>query len=518
MGKVPATLMALLSLAPAGAFAADQSDMMKKIDDLTQQLTILKQQLGDMQTQEAAKAARLDKVEQKADAASEKGSDTWPSWIELGGDFQSRFDSLQGNSAGAVVFNPNSGMAPVPGTTYKNSSLLSDRFGLNLKIQATDDVQVKARLLMYKLWGQETAGPVTGANAFFADKQSIFDGNLGHTPSSENLLVDQAYATWSNIGGNPLWFSIGRRPSTGGVPTNLRENREKSGTAGTPGMMIDYAFDGATFGIAPSIDALPGFYAKLCYGKGYDSGYNSTSNTMKDVNFIGLNVTPYETDNFRAELQYSRAMGIFAFPEGTSFAVPFMNTSFPNVNLGDIDQFGLNLTGRIDNVGPGNLNLFFSPAFSKTHPNGNTFGPGYGLMWDVMSGESAKSGHAIYLGARYDVTSTGTKLGVEYNHGSENWITFTPASDDLVTSKLGTRGSVYEAYLIQEFRGAAVAKMGKAFFRVGYQYYDFDYTGSNNWVGAPTKISDLASTPYMPLMFVPLKNAKDFYATFEVQF
>ena len=514
MRKAPATLLALLSLAPASGIAADQADLTKKIDELTQQLILLKQQVVDLQKQEAA-------VEKKADtaaAAASEAKDGWPSWFELGGDFQTRFDSLRGESVGAVVFNPNTGMALVPGATYKNSSLLTDRFALNLKVQATEDVQVKARLLMYKTWGHQTAGPVTGANSFFADKQSIFDGNIGHTPSDESLKVDQAYATWSNIGGQPAWFSIGRRPSTGGVPTNLRVNREKSGTAGTPGMMIDYAFDGATIGIAPDIEALPGFYAKICYGKGFDSGFETAGSTLKDVNFLGLNVTPYETDNFRTEIQYSRGMDIFAFPEGTSFAVPFMSTSFPNVNLGDIDQWGLNLSGRIEDFGPGSLNLFFSPAFSKTHPNGKTFGPGYGLLWDAISGEKPKSGHAIYLGARYDFSSTGTKLGMEYNRGSENWITFTPASDDMWTSKLGTRGSVYEAYLIQELRSAAISKLGKAFFRIGYQYYTFDYTGSNNWVGSPVKTSDLATSMYMPLMFVPLKNARDIYATFEVRF
>ena len=510
MRKALAALTVLLSLAPAG-YAADPADLSKKIDELSQQLALLKQQMADLQKQEVSQTA---KIEETAAQARENGSPTF----ELGGDFQSRFDSLRGKSATAVVFNPNTGMALVPGDTYKNSSLLTDRFALNLKFHPVEDIQVKARLLMYKVWGHQTGGPVTGANAFFADKQSVFDGNMGHTPSDETLKVDQAYATWSNIAGQPAWFSVGRRPSTGGVPTNLRANRERSGTAGTPGMMIDYAFDGLTLGVAPDIEALPGFYAKLCYGKGFDSGFSSDANTLKDVNFIGLNITPYETENLRFEVQYSKGMDIFAFPEGTSYDVPAFGTSFPNVNLGDISQWGLNVTGRIDGFGPGNLNYFFSPAMSKTHPNGKTFGPGYGLMWDVLSGERSVRGNLIYLGVRYDLPSTGTKLGLEYNRGSKNWITFTPASDDMWTSKLGTRGTVWEAYLIQEVRNAAISRLGKAFFRVGYQHYKFDYTGSNNWVGSPVKISDLSTSMYMPLMFVPLKSAQDFYATFEVQF
>jgi hypothetical protein len=514
MRKALGVFLAIFVLVSASSLAKDPGDSTKKSDGLSQPSL-------DLKKLDAAGTGRLDTIEKQAGASAEsadQAQNNWTSWIELSGDFRSRFDSLRGDSVDAMVFNPQSGVDLVRGDRYKNNALLTNRFGLNLKIQATEDVQVKARLLMYKVWGHETAGPVTGANAFFADKQSIFDGNIGHTPSDNALRVDTAYATWSNIGGQPIWFSIGRRPSTGGVPTNLRMNREKTGTAGTPGLLIDYAFDGLSVGAAANIESLPGFYLKFCYGKGYDSGFESTANTMKDVNFVGLNVTPYETEHLRAEFQYSRGMDIFAFPEGSSFAVPAFDASFPNVNLGDIDQFGVNLLGRVDNVGPGTLNVFASPAMSKTHPNGNTFGPGYGLLWDEMSGESARTGYAVYLGARYDLTSKGTKLGVEYNHGSKDWITFTPASDDMWTSKLGTRGNVYEAYLIKEIGSAAVSKLGKAFFRIGYQYYDFNYTGSNNWVGAPVKTSDLGSASYMPLMFVPLKNAHDFYATFEVQF
>jgi len=87
----------------------------------------------------------------------------------------------------------------------------------------------------------------------------------------------------------------------------------------------------------------------------------------------------------------------------------------------------------------------------------------------------------------------------------------------MVTSKLGTRGNVYEGYLIQELKLQPISSyLSKVFFRIGYQYYDFEYTGSNNWVGAPIKIDDvLAST--MQLL-TPLKNAQNFYATFEVKF
>ena len=244
---------------------------------------------------------------------------------------------------------------------------------------------------------------------------------------------------------------------------------------------------------------------------------------MKDVNFAGINLVPYDTDNLHIELQVSKAFDIFAFPE---FSSTFLGpVSQPNLNLGDITQYGGVVMGKLDDLGPGDLNLFLSAAASHTSPNDNALGggpfPQFGLMWDTGTGKESHNGYGLYAGARYDIKSSGTKLGLEYNYGSKYWITFTPASDDMFTSKLGTRGSVYEAYVIQELNKKPIAKRGKAFFRLGYQYYDFQYTGSNNWVGAPQKINGLSSTPTLstiPQFFPVLKNAQDVYATFEVLF
>jgi len=116
---------------------------------------------------------------------------------------------------------------------------------------------------------------------------------------------------------------------------------------------------------------------------------------------------------------------------------------------------------------------------------------------------------------RYDLPSR-TKIGVEYNRGSKNWITFAPAADDMWTAKAGARGNVYEAYVIQELDSKPISSFtSKAFFKLGAQYYDFKYTGSNNWVGAPVRIADM-NGQFSAL--TPLKKAWDIYGTFEVKF
>ncbi|CAK0775606.1 DNA-binding protein H-NS [Gammaproteobacteria bacterium] len=530
---------------PLPALAADQTVLMKKIESLSQQLDELKKQMQELRQQESSKDEWVAKVEKKAQDAEKKvqivekktHEAAKSSALEISGDYRFRVDRLKGETPAYYNFNDvlpwmlgrMVGAPPAvrPAQEYRNNSLLTNRLGLNLKAKATEDIAVKARLVMYKGWGEETYA----SSPFFADRFYSFDGNAGHTPQDNILRVDQAYATWSGIGGAPVWFSVGRRPSTGGIPTNLRQNIEKnsSDTAGVPGLLVDYAFDGATVGVAPDISMLPGAYAKFCYGRGFESGFTpatSSVNTLKDVHFVGVNLVPYATDNLRVELQWDRGYNIFAFPESeTLFALP----GFHNANLGNIDQYMIGVSGKVENLGPGDLNLFASSGMSKTHPNGNqlTFNAGTaaapvmvpiaGLMYDGLVPTST-TGTAFYLGGRYDIKSMGTKLGLEYNHGSKNWVSFAPASDDMWTAKQGVHGNVYEAYLIHEINSRPVSKFGKAQFRLGYQYYDFKYTGSNNWVGAPRNIADLALTPANAQMLIPLKNARNIYLTFDVAF
>ena len=92
----------------------------------------------------------------------------------------------------------------------------------------------------------------------------------------------------------------------------------------------------------------------------------------------------------------------------------------------------------------------------------------------------------------------------------------TDSAGDMWTSKAGVRGNVYEAYVIQEVGNTPIASLkSKAFFKLGARYYDFKYTGSNNWVGAPVKLSDVNG---QMMALTPLSKAYDLYATFEVKF
>lgn len=544
--------------APAAALAGE-AELAARIDALTRELAQLKGQ-----------------VQAKADDGGNLGS-----WLSVGGDYQFRADSLRGQTKpftdvnamfgaaqsqlqAAFFANPSpenagrlsglmgfaqgmngvrtfseaqtflganmammgalgsfAGPAFVDSYKPRNSSLLSNRFGLDLKAQVAENVAVKARLVMYKNWGMQDEAALTngGGAPFFADRVGVFDGTLGRVPSSSQLNVDRAYATWSQIGGSDAWFSVGRRPSTDGAPTHLKANDELAGTAGVPALLVNYAFDGLSLGYyLPDNAVFQDGYAKLCYGRGFETGFSTPSgNSLQDTDMLGLALVPIDTEAMRVWLQWNRGMKIFDAPvmKGTYFG----NTS-PKINLGDIDWYGLGAMGKVKGLGGGDLNWFADYGRSVAKPNANVSAQfGFqGLLTGSFFGPEApsdKTGSALYMGLRYDLAS-GTKLGLEYNQGSENWITFAPAAADMWTSKLGTRGNVVDVYLIQELALKALATdKSKAFFRLGVQSYDFKYTGSNNWVGAPVKIADLQG---QMSALAPLSKAVDIYATFEVKF
>lgn len=428
--------------------------------------------------------------------------------LEIGLDYRFRIDSLSGTVHDYMQMTfPGGVPTPVATPEYdvKNDSIFMNRFGINLKAMPLEYVSMKARLVMYKVSGHQSADPALGM--FFADRYGATnDGTVSHVPQDSVLRADYAYATVSNILDLPLWFSVGRRPSTGGIPSNIRQNKEKMGTAGIPSLLVNYAFDGMTVGYAPDIEALPGAYAKICYGRGYDSGFSTDipgQPTLRDTDFVGVNAAAYDSETLHVELQWQKGMNIFDAPSDAGVST----------NLGDISWVGAVVTGKV-----ASLNLFATAATSQTDPNNNLSGGMAGLMYNAGDKQS-RSGNAFYVGGRYDIDATGTKIGVEYNHGSKYWISMVPAEDDLWTGKLGTRGDVFEMYIIQSLNRAPLAKKGEAFLRLGYQMYNFEYTGSNNWLGAPAAISDLSTTdPSTAQMLPPIEKAQDIYLTFDVRF
>ncbi len=100
--------------------------------------------------------------------------------------------------------------------------------------------------------------------------------------------------------------------------------------------------------------------------------------------------------------------------------------------------------------------------------------------------QNNRTGYSFWAGVKTELPWQAT-VGFEYNYGSKYWIAFTGGEDNPAGSKLATRGSVYELFYNHPMVG------NKLTLSIGAQYYDYDYTGSGNPMGAPVKISDMSA-------------------------
>jgi hypothetical protein len=422
---------------------------------------------------------------------------------------------------------------PTPAATYENKTQWTTRLRLNLRAKATENVDIKARIVDYKAWGmqdsptpeQDLDGVHNTDSPYFLNSRS-FDGTTGRQPGDNKLLLDRAFMNWNNIGGLPVWFSIGRRPTTDGPPTNLRMNNEER--MATTIAYMDYPFDGISLGYAynnlGSLTDAPG-RIRFCYGRGFEAGPNPENTGMTDVDFAGINWDVYQKGDRFFNFQSFGAFNIFNVPGDTYFPNPLElaqeamypdstdNQYLDRINMGNIFQTAAVYMDKYQN-----LNYFVTAGWSHTEAKA-TDEMGITLMGDFWAPPEDKDGYNLYVGARYNMPDLGLKIGAEYNHGTKNWLPFAPGHDDMYSSKLATRGNVYEIYGIYDIpAGEAISKYGRAFIRLGYQHYDYNYTYSGMWLGTPNKIDDIQSDPLMAQFYAPIESMDQVYLTLEANF
>jgi len=508
-------LIALPTIATAGG-GRSPADLEKKIDELSRQLDELKAQMAK---QNETITEYGDKVEDM-DSMLEEKSETWDlaSRFKFDGDFRARGDYYSANNvfaAGTPIF---AGFDPngVPlfrdaGGDQQNDTLMTNRLRLNMRVKATEDVEFKGRLAMYKAWGMQTQ-PDGREDAF-----PIFDGNTTRTPNDSALYVDRAYLNWNNIAGAPVWFSVGRRPTSDGPPAQLRMNYDER--MATPIAYMDYPFDGATLGYAYNwgVEELGDGRIRFCYGRGFESGLQDDSSpTVDDVDFAGFNWDVMQKGPRLFNIQTFGAYNIFNFP---AFSNPATDDFFEQrfgtgrQNLGNIYHTSTIYMDKVNN-----LNYFVAGGWSRTDPNSN------GMFNDVSLGPAsprntnAENGYSAYVGVRYDLDNLGLKLGAEYNYGSQYWIAFAPGHDDIYMSKLATRGNAYELYMIYDLpTGEAISKYAKTFMRLGWQYYDYNYSGGFDWNLKPYDL-DSEKAQLQAVGLNPVESANQVYLTFEAYF
>ncbi|MFH1019990.1 MAG: DUF3373 family protein [Pseudomonadota bacterium] len=435
-------------------------------------------------------------------------------------------------AARKAVFD-NMGYGPTAAATYDNDTLYSTRMRMNMRVKATEDVEVKARIVGYKVWGmQDSATPELDLDGnhntdspYFLNSRS-FDGTAGRQPGDNKLILDRAFMNWNNIGGSPVWFSVGRRPTTDGPPAHLRMNSDER--MATPVSYMDYPFDGLSLGYAynnlGTLTDAPG-RIRFCYGRGFENGPQVEDTGISDVDFAGLSWDVYSKGNRFFNIQSFGAFNIFNVPGDTYFPNPLEmaqeawtpgstgNQYLDRMNMGNIWQTAAVYMDKVQN-----LNYFITGGWSHTDAKAMDE-MGTSLLGDFWAPLDDKDGYSVAVGIRYDIDDRGLKLGAEFNHGSENWLAFAPGHDDMYSSKMATRGNVYEIYGIYDLpAGEAISKYGKAFIRLGYQHYDYDYTYSGMWLGTPNRVEDIKNDPLTAQFYAPIESMDQVYLTLEANF
>lgn len=503
---------------PAAAFAGggkSQADLERKIEELSRQLDELKSQMAK---QNETITQYGDKVE-SMDSMLEEKSEKWDlaSRFQFDGDFRARGDYYSASNvfaAGTPLRMVGMGpTGPIWGAQslgdQDNDTLLTNRLRLNMRVKATEDVEFKGRLAMYKAWGMQTTPDDIGGGF------PIFDGNTTRTPNDSALYVDRAFVNWNNIGGAPVWFSIGRRPTTDGPPAQLRMNNEER--IATPVLYMDYPFDGLALGYAYNWgnEALGDGRIRFCYGRGFENGlqYDNDPLWNDDTDFAGLSWDVFKKGPRFLNVQSFGAFNLFNYP---SFSSDLVNFGAPSVygnrvNLGNVYHTSAVYMDKVNN-----LNYFIAGGWSRTDPNENGMFNDYTSATPINT--ESENGYSVYAGLRYDMNNIGLKVGAEYNYGSQYWVSFSPGHDELYMSKLATRGNAYELYMIYDLpTGEAISKFAKTFIRLGWQYYDYNYSGYFDWNMKPYDL-DSEKNQLQMLGMNPVESANQVYLTFEAYF
>lgn len=521
-----AGLIALPAVASASG-GANANDLERKIEELSMQLDQLKAQMAEGAGGAGVSQAAFNDLSETVDNLEDR-SDSWDlaARVNFYGDYRARHDYYRAEYA--------------DGSVGRSDSLWTNRFRLNMRVKATENVEFKARLAMYKAWGMENTPQNLGGG------YPMFDGNSTRQPSNNALRVDRAFANWNNIGGAPIWFSIGRRPTTDGPPAQVRMGSNER--MATPISYMDWPFDGISMGYAYrwGAEAMGTGRFRFCYGRGFDDGLEMEgSATMNDMDFAGIDWDVMKKGNRFMNFQSFMAFNVFNYPSFESDLVNYGAPSAfgPQLNVGDIVHTSVVYQDKVADI-----NFFAVGGWSMTDPNENGMFNDYagmgaaqqmagmGMSPAMINGAlsqmglegsphtDSENGYSVFLGARYDIDSIGLKLGLEWNYGSEYWIAMNPGHDDLYLGKLAARGNVYEVYGVYDLpTGEAVSKYAKTFIRFGYQRYEYDYSGSMDWNAKPYDLGDATELAYLngfnaAMGRSTVESADQVYLTFEAYF
>jgi hypothetical protein len=358
-------------------------------------------------------------------------------------------------------------MLPNVSSTEHNDNHWTNRFRLNLDSEIRKNLLFTGRITAYKNFANNTE------NTF------VNDSNAAHVPGDSGLKLDRAYVDWIPEGMPiPLALTFGRHPSSEGPPSELKENRLRQSTY--PSLLFDGEADGvvATVGLERYL-GWKNSGIRLAWGKAYQDTNTSVSymdnagGMYDDTNIYAMffeTEIPGVRDSLLvlSALQAANLVGDGTYVGGAGKA-----------DIGDMTMYGIH--AQANNLMDSGFDLFLSSGINKTDPSGNTVTDAYGRPTGLLNtgaNTDEHSGWAVHAGLRYNIPYkpwNNPKVGFEYNHGSDNWFSFTWGSAELY-NKLATRGDAYDFYYIQPFND-------NLFGRLGYTHIDYNYSNSGIHMG-----------------------------------
>lgn len=354
------------------------------------------------------------------------------------------------------------------GTTAKNDGLLSNRLEIGMGYQPFDNLVFHGLLAYNKAYGESLSDP----------GMSGFDWVVNENLSDNGLNVKEVYMLYlgDQFFGNeqiPWTASLGRRPSTNGFIANNRAGYDQPKSP--LGHSINVEFDGLSISAKlDQITGVSGMDAKICAGRGLSSttaprfsgvDYSEVDGGLDNIDMIGFIVTPYNNGQYDIKAQYYFANNMIGYDE-TNPAAGFQDFgNLQNMTL----SMQINGVGEFINDFLDDTVLFASASASQTLPN-----DGMAMLGSL----DKETGYSYWLGATFPAFFEGDRFGLEYNHGSKYWRSFTYGEDTLIGSKIAARGDAYEAYYNVPIIGESL------YFQLRYTYINYDYSGSNGFFGS----------------------------------
>lgn len=473
----------LVGAALTSAFGADES--------LKQEIEALKAQMAELKSAQAKVNVEALKNQLSEVKAHDAGDN-----IKWTVDFRTAYDYVD---------------YKIQGADKQDNGIWTNKLILGMASQPADNLVFKGSLAAYKAFGQNNV-----ANTSYFQN---FDWYDSQKPNDSTIRLREAYFLYfGDLGDVHYSASFGRRPSVDGFLTNLRAGNDDP--ASPIGHNINMEFDGASFKFDfDKVTGISGLYAKLCLGRGFSdttgsysmssTGFNPgyiNDNNNPDMDLAGLIIQFFDNGQYKVMGNYFIAknlmdMNVFGVRAAytTNPMDPMATVYAPMFNFMDVgDMSGGALSLQVNGIGDGISDFlddsifFLSYAFSKTDPNKNQpigmYGTSLMPMPGMLGSLDKETGSSVYTGVQVPGIMKGQRLGLEYNHGSKYWRSFTYGEDTLVGSKLAARGDAYEIYYIMPVVGKNLTA------QLSYVYIDYDYTGSDTffgWTGTPMDVDTM---------------------------